>query len=126
MNRLLDHIDEWAVENGVEPDIEPVHRFENTVVDPDPTLTLDLQARGIKTVLWATGYRPDYSWLDLPVFDRKGKIRHDGGVGELPGLYVIGHTFLRRRKSSFIHGAEDDARDLCAHIADYLQTPLAV
>ena len=69
---------------------------------------------------WATGFRPDYSWLDVPVLDRKGHLRHDGGVVDAPGLYAIGLPFLRRRKSSFIHGAEDDARDLIDHLAGYL------
>ena len=50
--------------------------------------------------------------MQLPVFDRKGLLRHDGGVVGAPGVYVLGLTFLRRRKSSFIHGAEDDCREL--------------
>ncbi len=85
----------------------------------DPLLSLDLAAT-IKTIIWATGYRPDYSWLDLPVLDRKGMIRHDGGVAALPGLYVMGLHFMRRRKSSLIDGAGDDARELSDHLAAYL------
>ncbi len=77
-------------------------------------------AAGIKTILWATGFRPDYSWLDVPVVDRKGNIRHDGGVVEAPGMYLLGIPFLRRRKSSLIDGAGDDARDLSAHLVSYL------
>ena len=80
-------------------------------------------AEGFETVLWATGFRADYSWLDVPVLDRKGEIRHDGGVvPQAPGLYRIGLNFLRRRKSSFIHGAEDDASELVEHVADHLAT----
>ena len=75
-------------------------------------------------MLWATGFRADYSWLDVPVLDRKGEIRHDGGVvRDAPGLYRIGLNFLRRRKSSFIHGAEDDASDLVDHLA-HLAAPV--
>ena len=74
----------------------------------------------IKTIIWATGYRPDYSWLDLPVLDRKGMIRHDGGIAALPGLYVMGLHFMRRRKSTLIDGAGDDARELSEHLAAYL------
>jgi putative flavoprotein involved in K+ transport len=66
----------------------------------------------------APGYRPDYAWVDLQVFDRKGMIRHDGGVADLPGLYVIGLHFMRRRKSSLIDG--DDARELSDHLASFL------
>ena len=81
---------------------------------------MDLQKNNIKTILWATGYRPDHAWLNLPVFDHKGRIRHRGGVVDQPGVYLLGAPLLRRRKSSFIHGAEDDAHDLCAHLVDYL------
>ena len=57
------------------------------------------------------------------MLDRKGEIRHDGGVvRDAPGLYRIGLNFLRRRKSSFIHGASDDATDLVDHLAGYLET----
>jgi putative flavoprotein involved in K+ transport len=54
------------------------------------------------------------------VLDRKGRLKHDGGVVEAPGVYVLGMPFLRRRKSSLIDGAGDDARDLCAHLASHL------
>ncbi|MGD2044508.1 MAG: NAD(P)-binding domain-containing protein, partial [Acidimicrobiia bacterium] len=125
--RLLDTIDEWVEENGVEDDVGPVERFPDTVVDDDPLLTLDLEKAGIETVLWATGYKPDYSWLDVDVVDRKGEIKHDGGVvPDAPGLYRIGLNFLRRRKSSFIHGAEDDAVDITEHLAAYLRSTTAI
>jgi putative flavoprotein involved in K+ transport len=74
----------------------------------------------IKTIIWATGYRPEYPWLHLPVLDAKGRVRHDGGVTSVPGLYLMSATFLRRRKSTFIDGAGDDARDLSAHMVEYL------
>lgn len=119
MNRLLDRIDEWATERSLDGVIDPPHRLEPTRVEASPPLSLDLGT--IRTILWATGYRPDYSWLDLPVLDRKGRIRHDGGVvTESPGVYVLGLPFLRRRKSTLIDGAGDDARDLSAHLASYL------
>lgn len=120
MNRLLDRIDEWATEAGLDDESDPPHRFEPTRVEASPPLMLDLSKEGIKTVVWACGFRPDYSWLDVPVFDRKGRIRHDGGVVESPGMYLLGIPFLRRRKSSLIDGAGDDARELCGHLADYL------
>jgi putative flavoprotein involved in K+ transport len=120
MNRLLDGIDEWARRSGKAGEVEVSERFEPTRVGDSPRLGLDLRSGEIRTVVWATGFRPDYSWLDVPVFDRKGRIRHDGGVVEVPGLYVMGLPFLRRRKSSFIHGAEDDALELCAHLAGHL------
>jgi len=95
-------------------------RFVPTHVPEASRLALDLTSGEIRSIVWATGFRPDYSWLDVPVLDRKGYLRHDGGVVDSPGLYAIGLPFLRRRKSSFIHGAEDDARDLIDHLAGYL------
>jgi putative flavoprotein involved in K+ transport len=120
LGRLLDATDQWATENGLDSEIEPPYRLAPTRVDPMPVLTLDLARSGIRTTIWATGYRPDHSWLEVPVFDRKGRLRHDGGVVPSPGMYVTGLQFLRRRKSALIDGAGDDARDLSAHLADYL------
>ena len=118
MNRLLNTLDEWATEGGehLVGSVQSPHRFDATRVPAAPELSLRLGREGIRNVVWATGYSPDLSWLDAPAFDRKGKLRHDGGVVAVPGLYVLGLGFLRRRKSSFIHGAEDDARDLAAHL----------
>lgn len=120
MGRLLDAIDAWAAANGVDQTVDPPYRLSATEVDASPPLALDLAHSGIRTIIWATGFRPDYSWLDLPVLDRKGQIRHDGGVVCLPGLYVMGLQFLRRRKSALIDGAADDARDLSEHLSAYL------
>jgi putative flavoprotein involved in K+ transport len=118
LKRLLDAIDQAA---GLDPGPRP----EPTRVADDPKVLLDLA--GFGTVLWATGFRADYAWLDLPVLDRKGEIRHDGGVvKDAPGLYRIGLNFLRRRKSSFIHGAEDDARDIVEHLERHLDAATGV
>jgi putative flavoprotein involved in K+ transport len=118
MNRLLEAIDLWASEHGLDGTVAPSHRLPPTRVPERPPLVLDLSR--FKTVIWAAGYRPDYSWLEIPVLDRKGMIRHDGGVTEAPGLYLMGMPFLRRRKSTLIDGAGDDARDLSAHLASWL------
>jgi putative flavoprotein involved in K+ transport len=120
MNRLLTAVDQWLEQKGCPDFGTPAERFEPTRVPENTCLSLDLESGAIRTVLWATGYRPDYSWLDVPVLDRKGSIRHDGGVGAIPGLYVVGLPFLRRRKSSFIHGAEDDAHELTEHLGTWL------
>ena len=122
MNRLLNTIDEWATTNGLDDEVDPPHRFEPTEVEASPPLGMDLTNGEVKTIIWATGFRPDYSWLDVPVFDRKGRVRHDGGIVEAPGMYLMGIQFLRRRKSALIDGAGDDARDLSAHLASYLRS----
>jgi putative flavoprotein involved in K+ transport len=120
MNRLLDTIDEWATENGLDDKVDPPHRFEPTEVEASPPLGIDLTSGEIRTIIWATGFRPDYSYLNVPVLDRKGRVRHDGGVVEAPGMYLMGIQFLRRRKSALLDGAGDDARDLSAHLVAYL------
>ena len=120
MNRLLDTFDEWARVHSRETDVGPLQRFEPTRAPARPRLDLDLQSGEIRSIVWATGFRPDYSWLDVPVLDRKGYLRHAGGAVDAPGLYAIGLPVLRRRKSSFIHGAEDDARDIVEHLSRYL------
>lgn len=117
MNRMLASIDAWVSDNGLEDNFAAPCRYEPTRVPSQARLGLDLKDAGIRTVIWATGYRPDYSWLDVPVLDRKGRIVHDGGVVNAPGLYVMGLPFLRRRKSSFIDGAGDDAADLAEHLS---------
>ncbi|MBI2754042.1 MAG: NAD(P)-binding domain-containing protein [Betaproteobacteria bacterium] len=119
MNRLLASIDEWAERNGLAGVAGAAERYAATDVGASPRLSLAL-GKDVRTVIWATGFRPDYSWLQVPVFDRKGELKHDRGVVDAPGLYVLGLPYLRRRKSSFMHGAEDDVRELGAHLADYL------
>lgn len=120
LNRLLSNFDDWIRLGGVDPAIHADEFPVPTRVSSDPCLSLDLAAAGIRTVIWATGYRPDYSWLDVPVLDRKGRLRHAGGVVDAPGLYVLGLPFLRKRKSTLIDGVGDDARDLAAHMSAYL------
>jgi putative flavoprotein involved in K+ transport len=119
MNRLLEAFDEWAERA---PDLEAAapERFEPTRVPNAARLSLDLASGEIRSIVWATGFRPDYRWLDVPVLDRKGRLQHDGGVVAAPRLYTIGLPVLRRRKSTFIHGAEDDARDIVEHLAHAL------
>jgi putative flavoprotein involved in K+ transport len=122
MERLLDTFDEWAGTrpDGDDGDLGAPERFQPTRVPSQSRLRLDLRSGEIRTIVWATGFRPDYRWLDVPVLDEKGQLRHDGGVVDAPGLYVIGLPVLRRRKSSFIQGAEDDARDLTEHLVGFL------
>jgi putative flavoprotein involved in K+ transport len=123
MERLLDTFDEWARSGACDADVGAVERFEQTRVPERSPLEIDLNSGGIRSIVWATGFRPEYGWLQVPVVDHKGHLRHDGGVvDDAPGLYAIGLPVLRRRKSTFIVGAEDDARDVVAHLASYLDT----
>ena len=115
LGRLLDTIDTWATKAGLEG-LDPPQRFAPTEVPVPAKLTLDLRSGEIRTIIWATGFRPDLSWLQAPIFDRKGRINHDGGVTASPGLYLMGMPFLRRRKSTLIDGAAADAADLTDHL----------
>jgi len=91
--------------------------------DPRSPLELDLTSGEITTVLWATGFRPDHSWLDIPVRDRTGHICHDGGVVTgAPGLYILGMPVLRTRASTYIHGATDDTDAIVAHLHGLLRS----
>lgn len=124
MNRLLALIDQWLDGNGLSALFPLDESYDRTYYPKNPRLVIDLVDEGFGSVVMATGYRPDFSWLNLPVFDRKGQIVHDGGlVGE--GLYAMGLPYLRQRKSTYIHGAGDDARALAAHLIAHLDRRFA-
>jgi putative flavoprotein involved in K+ transport len=108
LGRLLDRIDAHLGGRGERPEPTTVRRS---------TLAIDLRRGEIRSVLWATGLRPDFSWLDVPVLDHRGRLVHDGGVTRWPGLYVLGLPMLRRRRSSYIDGARTDADDLATHLS---------
>ena len=121
MNRFLTRANEWATASDLDDELPPPHRFAPTRVDPHSPLELDLRSGEISTVLWATGFRPDHSWLDIPVRDRTGHIRHDGGVVTgAPGLYILGLPVLRTRASTYIHGAGPDSEALAGHLRSFL------
>jgi putative flavoprotein involved in K+ transport len=116
-NRLLDRIDEFTTEHEFDADLPPAYRPAPTAVAAVPT---ELHLDRFDTIIWATGYRPRYAWLDRSAFDRRGRVVHDGGVCALNGLYLMGLPFLRRRKSSFIDGVGPDAADIVGHLHAHL------
>jgi putative flavoprotein involved in K+ transport len=120
LGRLLGIFDEWAQSAGIDADVGAPERFDATDVPRSARWELDLRSGEIRTILWTTGFRPDYRWLDVPVLDWNGRLRHDGGAVDSPGLYALGLPVLRRRKSTFIHGIEDDARDVVELLSEYL------
>jgi putative flavoprotein involved in K+ transport len=111
LGRLLDTLDTFAGGRG--------ERLAPTMVPASP-LSLDLRSGEIATIVWATGYRPDLSWLGVAVLDQRGRVVHEGGVTASPGLYLVGMPFLRRRRSSLIDGAAKDAAELTLHLAGHL------
>ena len=122
MHRLLDAVDAWVVERGLESALPPPDRPAATRLPPSPVLKRSLTDGDIRSILWATGYRPDFSWLDVPVFDARGRLRHHGGVVSAPGLYAMGLTFMRRRRSHQISGVGADAGELADHLLGHLDS----
>jgi putative flavoprotein involved in K+ transport len=118
-HRVLARIDTFVEANKLDAPVDQ-GAWRRPLRPRSAPLQIDLKAQGIGTVIFATGYRRDYGWLDLPVVDAQGELVHDGGVLPLPGLYALGLRFLRRRSSNFIDGVGRDAEDLSLHLADFL------
>ena len=116
---LLDDADAYVARHGLDLPEEPEAR--GLGLDPEcvtrPTLTLDLARAGIGTILWATGFALDYSWLKVDAFDESGRPQHRRGVSSEPGVYFLGLPWLSRRGSSFIWGVWHDAKHVAGHIA---------
>ena len=84
----------------------------------NPIRELNLKDAGITSIIWATGFTSDYSWLKVDAFDEKGKPKHQRGVSAEPGIYFLGLSWQSRRGSAFIWGVWHDAK----HIADRIAT----
>jgi len=115
LRRVLGRIDRYIERCGLVAEVDepdPVRAVHPAVMGD----TADLADQGISTVIWATGFRREYPWLHLPVLDQRGDIRHQRGVTEVPGLFVMGMRFQIRRSSSFIDGVGADAAELATHI----------
>jgi putative flavoprotein involved in K+ transport len=112
LRRLLARIDTYAQQTGLAAELDP----------PAPVGTVrsgavtELPLAGIRTVVWATGYRRAYPWLHVPVLDAAGEIRHTGGVTPAPGLYVVGMRWQSRRNSAFLDGVRHDAAIVAARV----------
>lgn len=120
--RLLDRIDEHIVEHDLVDRASAPGRPAPTLA-PAPVTELDLSR--FAAVVWATGHRPRYPWLDPALLDARGRIRHDGGVLPIPGMYVLGLPFTRRRRSNLLGGVGSDAHELCAHLVEHVRRPAA-
>lgn len=116
---VLDEADAYAAKNGLDlPDDPEARRMEpDPACVTDPILTLDPRQAGISTIIWATGYVLDFSWMKIDVFDEKGRPVHERGISRVPGLYFLGLPWLSRRASAFIWGVWRDAEYLASHIA---------
>lgn len=116
---MLDEADAYADRNGLDLPEEPDAR--KIPADPDcvthPILELDLAKAGVTSIIWATGFAVDFSWLNVAAFDEDGRPNHQRGVSAEPGIYFLGLPWLSCRASSFIWGVWHDAKYLADHIA---------
>jgi putative flavoprotein involved in K+ transport len=116
---LLEEGDAYVARNGLdlpeEPGAHELGPLPESVTDP--ILELDLASAGVTSIVWATGFAPDYAWLQVDAFDERGRPRHRRGVSSEPGVYFLGLPWLSRRGSSFIWGVWHDAKYLADHIA---------
>jgi putative flavoprotein involved in K+ transport len=71
--------------------------------------SLNLKEHNINSIIWATGFNPDYSYIKLPVFNAEGKLKHKNGIPEIPGIYFLGYPWLLSRKSAILFGIAEDA-----------------
>lgn len=117
---LLDAADAYAERNGLDLPLEPAarERVADASCITSPLAELDLAEAGVTSIIWATGYSQDYSWLEVDAFDAKGKPRHQRGVSSEQGIYFVGLPWLSRRGSAFIWGVWHDAK----HVADQIAT----
>jgi len=116
---LLDEADSYVARQGLDLPEEPEARIIDS--DPDcmtaPLAELDLVQAGVTTIIWATGFEVDYSWLEVDVFDERGRPIHQRGVSAEQGLYFLGQSWQSRRGSAFIWGVWHDAKYLADQIA---------
>jgi putative flavoprotein involved in K+ transport len=111
LERIDEHIGTFGLEAPEDPPAEPPAPID------DPPAELDLRAEGIGTVLWATGFRPDLSWIELPLADELGWPRQTDGFTEYPGLAFVGLQWLRKRKSALLFGVAEDAELVATRLA---------
>jgi putative flavoprotein involved in K+ transport len=117
---LLNEADAYVVRNGLDlPEEQEAHELGPLPdLANEPILELDLAEAGVTTIIWATGFKVDYRWLEVDAFDETGRPQHKRGISTEPGVYFLGLPWLSRRGSSFIWGVWHDAK----HIADHIGT----
>jgi putative flavoprotein involved in K+ transport len=108
-------IDRFVEDAGMEELAAPAEPFQPVPLVDSPA-RVDLRAHGIRSVVWATGYRRRYPWLRVPVKDARGELVHTEGITAAPGLYALGLNFMRRRSSSFLDGVGRDAEEIAVHL----------
>ena len=115
LNRLLNRFDEL----GIDPEtLDDKQRFLGTKTPENPRLSMPFN--DIRSIVWATGLKPDYSWLNVPVINNKGLLNHHEGMVNSPGMFVLGLPSMIMRQSSYIHGICNDTETLSNSLVNYL------
>jgi putative flavoprotein involved in K+ transport len=118
--QITQGIDEYITKTGMEVAANSTtgEAPSNSATSMKPILTLDLQAAGISTIIWASGYKLDFGWVQLPIFDQTGYPVHRRGITAYPGLYFLGLHWLYKMKSGLLYGVGEDAAFIASAIAD--------
>lgn len=116
---VLDEADAYVSKHGLDLPEEPEARLipDDPECVTQPVRQLNLREENVATIIWATGYRFDFSWINADAFDEQGRPIHQRGVSTLPGLYFVGLPWQTRRGSSFIWGVWHDAKFVADQIA---------
>jgi putative flavoprotein involved in K+ transport len=117
--QITQEIDQYFTKTGMEvaANRTTAEAPSNGATSTKPILTLDLQSAGISTIIWASGYKIDFDWVQIPVFDQVGYPVHQHGVTAFPGLYFLGLHWLYKRKSALLYGVGEDAAFIASAIA---------
>jgi putative flavoprotein involved in K+ transport len=116
--RTLEGIDRYIASNHLaEQEMPPARPGRRKLAEP-PT-RMNLHKAGVSAIIWATGHRRDYHWLDVPVLGTDGELMHRYGVTAIPGLYVLGQRFQRTRRSAFLDGVGTDAAAITQHLLQH-------
>jgi putative flavoprotein involved in K+ transport len=123
-DKLMNGVDQYVLKNGINlPEDELRSKNESLKNNAIPIITeLDLNEAEITTIIWATGYTPNFSWIDLPLFDKDGFPIHQRGITKYSGLYFIGLPWLYKAKSSNLSGVGEDAEYISAHLLNQLSS----
>jgi putative flavoprotein involved in K+ transport len=116
-------VDAYIARSGIDAPVEPVAEPSRPAPVPSLIRELDLEEASITSVIWATGFRRDFGWIRLPVFDERGEPVHRRGVTRRAGLYFLGLPWLYSLRSSVLCGVGDDAAHLAEHIASRVAEP---
>ena len=115
---LKQNIDKFIIEQKIDTEESPSHPEMKDGYEAEIIAELDFKAEGIKTIIWATGYKFDFSWVAFPIFDQDGYPIQDRGVSEYPGLYFLGLHFMHKRRSGLLWGVGEVANHIAKDIAE--------